>query len=111
MDWQRNGRTAHRGTILVASNHALFAEVVGDMVTGCGFTPVYVADQESSSLTLTRTQPCVVICDCAAPAAGIAQLIVETSARHIPLVLSDPRMQQRVDEGSLVLPQRVAWLT
>ncbi|HEY9226513.1 MAG TPA: hypothetical protein VIP11_07710 [Gemmatimonadaceae bacterium] len=26
-------------------------------------------------------------------------------------MLSDARMKQRVDEGSLVLPQRVTWLT
>jgi hypothetical protein len=110
MYWQYNGCMESRGTILVASSHALFAEVVGEMVARCGFAPAYFEGQEAP-LALARTQPCLVICDCAAPAEGIQSLIVDASARHIPLVLSDARMKLRVDEGSLVLPQRVSWLT
>lgn len=111
MIWQNNERVGNRGTILVASSHAVFADIVGEMVAACGFAPAYSAGQEASWLALTRTQPCIVICDCSAPANGIQRLIVDASARHIPLILSDARMQQRVDDGSLVLPQQVAWLT
>ena len=111
MIWQNNERVGNRGTILVASNHAVFADIVGEMVATCGFAPAYSAGQEASWLALTRTQPCIVICDCSAPADGIQRLIVDASARHIPLILSDARMQQRVDEGSLLLPPQVAWLT
>ena len=111
MQSNNNERLGNRGTILIASNHALFADVVGEMVVDSGFGVAYVVDEEAPWLSLTRTQPCIVICDCAAPAEGIQRLIVEASVRDIPLVLSDARMQRRVDEGSLVLPQRVAWLT
>ena len=110
MQSNNNERLGTRGTILIASNHALFADVVGEMVVDSGFAVAYVVDEEAPWLSLTRTQPCIVICDCAAPAEGIQRLIVEASVRDIPLVLSDARMQRRVDEGSLVLPQRVAWL-
>jgi hypothetical protein len=111
MNWHNNERVENRGTILVASSHAVFADIVGEMVAACGFAPAYSAGQEASWLVLTRTQPCIVICDCSAPADGIQRLIVDASARHIPLVLSDARMHRRVDEGSLVLPSQVAWLT
>jgi hypothetical protein len=111
MHWQNEGRADERGTVLVASNHGLFADIVGEMVAWCGFTPVYPVSQEVSWRSLTRTQPCIVICDCSAPAEGIQRLIIEASTRHIPLVLSDTRMQQRLDDGSLLLPQKVAWLT
>lgn len=105
------GPAENRGTILVASSHALFTDLVGEMVGRCGFTAAYPAGREPSWLSLTRTQPCVVICDCSAPAEGIQRLITEASARQIPLVLSDARAKQRAEEGSLVLPQQVAWLT
>jgi hypothetical protein len=111
MQTQYDGRAENRGTILVASSHTLFTDLVGEMVVRCGFAAAYPAGREPSWLSLTRTQPCVVICDCSAPADGIQRLITEASARQIPLVLSDARMKQRAEEGSLVLPQQVAWLT
>ncbi|HEY2164925.1 MAG TPA: hypothetical protein VGH04_13085 [Gemmatimonadaceae bacterium] len=111
MHWQNDGREETRGTILVASSHALFANIVGEMVTWCGFMPRYPLRREAPWLALTGKPPCVVICDCAAPADGIQRLIIDASARHIPLVLSDALMQQRLDDGSLILPQQVAWLT
>lgn len=111
MQTHYNGPAESRGTILVASSHALFTDLVGEMVGRCGFTAAYPAGREPSWLSLTRTQPCVVICDCSAPADGIQRLITEASARQIPLVLSDARAKQRAEEGSLVLPQQVAWLT
>lgn len=110
MHWQTNGREETRGTILVVSSHALFVDIVGAMVTWCGFTPTYPRRLGAPWLASTGTPPCVVICDWAVPANGIQRLITEASARHIPLVLSDARMQQRAENGSLILPQEVAWL-
>lgn len=110
MQWQPDGREETRGTILVVSSHALFADIVGDMVTWCGFTPTYPLSRTAPWLALKGTPPCVVICDCAVPADGIERLITEASARHIPLVLSDARMQQRVENESLILPREVTWL-
>lgn len=111
MPSQNHGPASTRGTILVASSNAVFTDVVGDMVTSCGFTPVYSSGHEESWISLARTQPCVVICDCAAPADGIQRLIVEASARHTPLVLSDMRMHQSTDHEALSPSQRLAWLT
>lgn len=111
MQSQYDGRAENRGTILVASSHVLFTDLIGEMVTRCGFAAAYPVGREPSWLSLTRTQPCIVICDCSAPADGIGRLISEASARAIPLILSDARTKQRADDGSLVLPQRVSWLT
>jgi hypothetical protein len=111
MPWQNDGPAKTRGTIMVASSNALFTDIVGDMVVSCGFTPAYPVGQAESWLSLTRTQPCIVICDCAAPVEGIHHLISDASAPRIPLVLSDTRMQQRSDEPTLPMPRHVAWLT
>ena len=111
MQSQYDGRAENRGTILVSSSHTLFTDLVGEMVARCGFLPAFPSSGEAPWLSLTRTQPLIVICDCSAPAEGIQQLIVEASSRGIPLVLSDARTKQRAENGSLVLPQRVTWLT
>ncbi len=83
-----DARAETRGTVLVASSHLLFTDLVGEMVSRCGFSPAYPVGQEAAWLSLTRTQPCIVICDCSAPADGIERLMAEASTRHIPLVLS-----------------------
>jgi hypothetical protein len=80
-------------------------------VAACGFAPAYCVGQETSWIALTRTQPCIVICDCSPPADGIQRLIVDAAARHIPIVLSDARIQQRTVDGSLIPSKQVAWLT
>lgn len=105
-----NDGPEHRGTILIASADASFAELVGAMVARCGFTPVYPAIAEEPRLALRRTQPRVVICDCAAPN-GLRRLIVEASARRLPLVLSDPRVDQHGAARARSLLHHVAWLT
>jgi hypothetical protein len=108
MYWQSNGGTEGRGTILVASSPHCSPK--SSVKWWPAAASAYFEGQEAS-LALARTQPCLVICDCAAPAEGMQSLIVDASARHIPLVLSDERMKLCVDEGSLVLSQRVSWLT
>ncbi len=111
MPSQNHGPASTRGTILVASCNAVFTAVVGEMITSCGFTPVFSSGDEESWVSLARTRPCVVVCDCAAPANGTRRLIAEASATHTPLVLSDARMHQPVDDEALSLPQQVARLT
>lgn len=109
MHSQNDGPDNDRGTILVASDNTLFATIVGEMVAHCGFSPAYRMGDEGPRLSLTRTQPCIVICDCTAPAHGIQRLIADASSRHIPLILSDMRMPGSVDMRALALP--LAWLT
>jgi hypothetical protein len=111
MNWQTNERIGNRGRILVASGRPPLADVVGDLVAACGFAPAYCVGRESSWLALKRTQPRIVVCDCSAPADGIQRLIVDAVEHHIPLILSDARMQQGVDDVSLIRPRQVAWLT
>lgn len=111
MHWQNDGPDCDRGTILVASDNALFATIVGDMVARCGFSPAFRIGGEGPRLSLARTQPCIVICDCTAPAHGIQHLISDASSRHIPLVLSDMRMPESINIQALALPRPLAWLT
>jgi len=111
MPSQTAGTATTRGRILVASSNVMFTDIVGDLVAVCGFTPVYASAHEPSWRSLTRTQPCIVVCDCTPPAEGIERLIVEASARHTPLVLSDTRMQRSTRHDALLPLQRVAWLT
>lgn len=111
MHWQNDGPEANRGTILVASGNALFASIVGEMVAHCGFFPAFPGNDEASRLSLARTQPRILICDCAAPGHGVRRLIADASSRHIPLVLSDLRIPNSDAMRGLVLNQSVAWLT
>jgi hypothetical protein len=108
---QTAGTATTRGRILVASSNVMFTDIVGDLVAVCGFTPVYSSAHEQSWVSLTRTQACIVICDCTAPAEGIQRLIAEASARHTPLVLSDTRTQRSTHHDAVLPSQRVAWLT
>jgi CheY-like chemotaxis protein len=111
MQRQNDGPENDRGTILVASDNALFATIVGEMVAHCGFSPAFRFGDEEPRRSLARTQPCVVICDCTAPAHGIQHLIADASSRHIPLVLSDMRMPESVNMRTLTLARQLAWLT
>jgi hypothetical protein len=90
MDWHIDGRAESRGTILIASGSDSFADIVGEMVAAAGFSPAFLAGTESASLSLTRTQPAIVICDCDVAVESVRQLIVEVSARRIPMLLSGP---------------------
>jgi hypothetical protein len=111
MDRTNDGRRTHRGTILVASSSAMFAELVGEMVARCDFAPAYLAPLDEVGDALRRTRPRIVICDCATPPDGIRRLIVEASARRLPLVLSDPRVSPEGHARTRSLAHAVAWLT
>lgn len=81
-------RQASRGVILVATRSALFAEIVGGMISDSGFAPAHWVDAEPVWLSVTRTQPCAVVCDCHAPRDEIERLLEEASARRLPVLLS-----------------------
>ncbi len=80
-------RVKSEGRVLVASTNTAFATTVGQMVFDCGFTPAFPGEFEGPWLSLTRTQPRVVICDYDAQVGLVHRLIVETSARRVPLVI------------------------
>jgi hypothetical protein len=86
LDRRAAGRRAqNRGTILIASTDSTFLGIVGRMVVDSGFTPAYPADREAPWLSVTRTQPCIAICDWDAPVEQIQQLVSEACARHVPV--------------------------
>jgi hypothetical protein len=99
-----------RGIVLVASRSDLFADIVGGMVSDSGFAPAYSVESEPAWLAVTRTHPCIVICDCAAPADDVQRLLAEASVRGVPVLLS------RSPTGGEFAPvlsvgQRVGWFT
>ena len=103
-------RSGSRGVVLVASRSALFADIVGGMVSDSGFTPAFWAESEPAWLSITRTQPCIVICDCEGPRSDVQRLLSDASVRRVPVLLS--RSQSGNDfEPVLSIGQRVGWFT
>jgi hypothetical protein len=97
------------GTVLVASTNAIFATAIGQMVSESGFTPAFPAEFEGPWLSLTRTQPRVVICDADAPVARLDRLIAEASSRRVPLVMAQTTDPHAI--ASRIAPvERVIWL-
>ncbi len=97
------------GTVLVASTNAGFATAVGQMVCEGGFTAAFPAEFEGPWLSLTRTQPRVVICDYDAQVGLVHRLIVESSARRVPLVIF--HASERTAVTTAFAPaERVRWL-
>lgn len=110
MDRTIGPRSGSRGVILVASRSASFADIVGGMVSDSGFAPACWAASEPAWLSITRTQPCLVICDCEAPRSDVQRLLSEASVRGVPVLLS--RSPSGNDfEPVLSVGQRVGWLT
>jgi hypothetical protein len=79
---------SNRGTALVASADAQFTNALSTMVSASGFRAESPREREAPWITVTRTQPTIVICDCAHPVARLERLLLETSARRVPLLLS-----------------------
>jgi len=98
----------HRNIVLIASGSSVFVDIVGGMVGECGFEVTTPAPAEPPWLSVTRTQPALVICDCTGPAPSVKRLVVEAVARELPLLIvatADERAAQ-----SWPLPACVAWL-
>jgi hypothetical protein len=104
-------RVESLGPVLVASTNTDFATAIGQMVIEAGFTPGFPEGYEGPWLSITRTQPRVVICDCDAPVERIPRLIAETLSRRVPLV-----MVHAAERGGGATPaelasvERVTWL-
>ena len=102
-------RTGGRGTILVASRSPAFLEIVGEMIIDGGFRVATPAQTEAAWVSITRTRPALVISDTGEPAEYVKELIAESGARRIPLLvlgMADDQAPARV--GSL--PHGIAWL-
>jgi hypothetical protein len=56
-------RVESRGVVLIASASSAFADAVGALVRECEFTPTFPTGMEAPWLSVTRTQPRLVICD------------------------------------------------
>ncbi len=83
-----DGFAVSRGTVLVASGSTLFMDVVRNMVADCGLAAIVPVTSEPAWLSVMRTHPSLVICDWDAPAANVAGVIGEASARHVPLLMA-----------------------
>lgn len=103
-------RTQSRGVVLVASDSTLFANVVAEMVAESGFTSTHVPASELTWNAVKGMRPCLVICDCEAPAESIQRIFVEVSAGRIPLLLSQSGPKPNIARA-LTHANRVAWFT
>jgi hypothetical protein len=97
-------------TILIVSRSAAFADVLSTMVVAAGFRPSFPAGTESVALTMTRTQPRVVICDCSNAVDNIQRFLVEVSSRGLALMLCEPLDVPAIDR-ELATAKRVVWFT
>jgi hypothetical protein len=102
-------RVAGLGTILITSTNAAFADAVGAMVVASGFTPAFPKGPEVPWLSVTRTQPSVVICDDEAPVREIERLIAEVSSRRVPLLVAYTA-EPRAATSAYALVEQVTWL-
>jgi DNA-binding response OmpR family regulator len=110
MSRQHNTRETIRRTVLVASTSDLFLDILGTMIEQGGFRPVFCAEPEPASLSLTRTQPDLVVCDCELLDTATNRLIAETLARGLPLLMTCPRGLSEIELDRLHLPHRAQWL-
>jgi len=102
-------RVESLGPVLVASTNTDFAAAMGQMVIEAGFTPGFPARLEGPWLSITRTQPRVVICDCDAPVDRFHRLIAETLSRSVPLIMVHGA-ERSATSAELAPVERVTWL-
>jgi hypothetical protein len=111
MSLHADGFAVSRASALVVSGSDLFMNIVGDMVADCGLAVVFPLMSEPPWLSMMRTQPSLVICDCDRPAVSLKGVLGEASVRHLPLLMAWPRSRHDHYARGLALPERVAWLT
>jgi hypothetical protein len=97
-------------TILIVSGSPVFADILSTMVVAAGFRAAYPAGTESVELTMTRTQPRLVICDCANAVNNIQRFLIEIASRGLPLMLCEPLDVPAIDR-ELATARRVVWFT
>ena len=99
-----------RGTVLVISLSSAFVEIVGDMLVDSGFTLATSMSAEPASLSVTRTQPVLVICDGSLPDEMVGRLIPETIGRRLPLLMLGMSDQQKSARAGSVPIAGITWL-
>src|SRR5215208_645920 len=88
VDPDADTRITGLGTVLVTSTNQTFCDAVGHMVAASGFTPAFPVALEAPWLSVTRTQPSIVVCDYDAQVKGVKRLLAEASARRVPLLVA-----------------------
>jgi DNA-binding NtrC family response regulator len=97
------------GTVLVASANKASADAIGQLVAESGFTPAFPVGVEAPWLSVTRTQPRLVICDSDAPIKRLQRLVTEVSARSVPLLVTHAA-ESHTNLPALAHVERVTWL-
>ncbi len=98
-----------RNVVLIGSGSSVFIDIVADMIGECGFEVTTPAPTEPPWLSVTRTQPVLVICDGMGPELNTKRLIVEAVARGLPLLIV-AALHEEVTARVGPLSDRVAWL-
>ena len=106
---QQDTLTTSRGPVLVASASDSFQDILGQMIGRCGLAAARCPDDEPASLSLTRTQPCLVICDGDLPETAVSGMVMEVAARRIPLLVSTPDGASARDDGALPGVRRISF--
>jgi hypothetical protein len=96
--------------VLVASTSHVFLDILGTMIEGGGFQPAFCIQPEPAQLTLRRTHPALVVCDCEFLDGAMKRLIGESLARDLPLLMTSPQGLSHAELGRLYLPDRAQWL-
>jgi hypothetical protein len=97
-------------TVLIASTSDVFLDILGRMIEQGGFRPVFCTQPEPAALSLARTQPSLVVCDCEVLDTATNRLIAETLAHGLPLLMTSPRGLSEIELDRLHLPDRARWL-
>lgn len=104
-----NDGARRRRVVLIGSASSVFVDIIAEMVRECGFEATQPARAEPPWLSVTRTQPALVICDCARPELNVKRLVVETAAHRLPLlIVAAP--EEQAEARTWPLPDHVAWL-
>jgi len=96
------------GIVLIASSNKLFADALGYLVLEAGFTPAFPSGMEAPWISVTRTQPRVVICDYDAPVKRLRRMIADVAARRVPLLMIHTG-ETHGNPPALARVERVTW--
>ena len=104
-----DGLAIRHGTVLVASASDSFLDILGYMIRRCGLNPESCAADEPAESSLSRTHPCLVICDGDLPETAAARMITEVTAQRVPLLVSMPHGLSEHSVGVLPGVQRLTF--
>jgi DNA-binding NtrC family response regulator len=99
-----------RGTVLVISLSSAFVEIVGDMLVDSGFELATAMSAEPAWLSVTRTQPVLVICDANSPDEMVGRLTPETIVRRLPLLMLGMSDRQKSARAGIIPTAGITWL-